>query len=220
MTCYLIDPDGWLTGSSAEPVPGAVTEQPPAHDAEPVPGAPWPRYWRAGWMLDRYPLPPTEPTAAAFDAEGWYTGEVPLGSVGSTRARPDLLSTTTTPGEPRARYQAGAWTVQAYAPAPRHLTKRAFWGRFPALNEMAMRAVMASGQPLLLAAGLLRLNARVEGSPWVDLDLDETQGGIAWCASPDLPELIDIGGQLLPLRLSAEQAAHILTSPISTTERP
>lgn len=221
MTWWLHDPEGWLIGQADTEQPGAVPVPPPgAPVAEATPGELWPRWFRYGWSLDVYPTPPAAAVAYAFDGDGWFTGEVPVGSVNSLRVRPDLLSTTTTPGEPRARLVAGSWVVQAYAVPRRRVTKRAFWGRFPAANETAMRAVMASGQPLLVAAGLLRLNARVESSPWVDLDLDETQDGIAWVASTQVPETVTVDGQTLPLRLAPAEASQILNAPISPDERP
>lgn len=220
MSWWTTDPDGWLLAESQDPVPGAVAEPPPAHAAEPLPGEHWPRWFRARWTLDLYPLPPVQPTACAIDADGWFAGEVPVGTPGSVRARPDVLSTTTNPGEPRARWVQGSWVTQAYTAPPRHITKRSFWNRFPPAHEAAMRLVMARGLPVLLCAGLLRLTARVEASPHVDLDLLDTQQGVGWVASLGVPEAVEIDGETLPIRLSAEAAAHILNSPITPAERP
>lgn len=93
------------------------------------------------------------------------------------------------------------------------ITKRAFWNRFPDANETAMRAVIAQGSPALLAGHLLRLQVRVESSPFVDLELAETIAGIGLLASDAVPETVTIDGVTLPFRLTAEQADTILRSP-------
>jgi hypothetical protein len=103
---------------------------------------------------------------------------------------------------------------------PRHITRRAFWNRFPDANETALRAVILGASPVVLAGALARLQARVDSSPYVDLDLPETQGGIAWLASADVPETVTLDGQVLPLRLTAQQAAAILDAPVPDSERP
>jgi hypothetical protein len=95
-------------------------------------------------------------------------------------------------------------------PADWHMTRRNFWNRFPANNEIAMRAVMNGNSPALLAAGLQRLRSRVDASPYVDLKLQETRDGVAWLASEAVPATVTIDGVMLPFRLTAAQATAIL----------
>ena len=91
-----------------------------------------------------------------------------------------------------------------------YLTKRSFWGRFPAAKERAFRAVMLAGSPILLAAGLDQLRARVSDSPYVHLQLAETVQGVNWLASTMVPETVTIEGSELPFRLTQEEAESIL----------
>lgn len=100
------------------------------------------------------------------------------------------------------------------AERPTRLTKRSFWNRFPQVNEVAMRAIMAQGSPALLAGQFASLNTRVESSPYVDVALQQTIDGVMLLASPAIPTTVDIDGQTLPLRLTAEQVAAILASPV------
>jgi hypothetical protein len=101
------------------------------------------------------------------------------------------------------------------APEPmpnRHLTKRAFWNRFPAAKEAVIRAVRL-GAPagyLMLVGALDRLNSRVDASPYVNLDDPQTVDGINWLASDQAPDYVALDGQRYPLRLTADEAAAIL----------
>lgn len=125
-------------------------------------------------------------------------------------------------------YAAGKWRIAqrdaaptvtfAVQPPTRRLTKRSFWNRFPTSNEIAMRAVILTGSPALLAASLQRLQARVDASPYVDLDLPETQQGVNWLASVQVPATVTIDGTTLPLRLTADEAAAVLNGAILPTE--
>lgn len=99
------------------------------------------------------------------------------------------------------------------------ITKRAFWNRIPQANEVAMRGVLLSGTPALLAAGLERLRARVDASPYVDLALPETAQGIQWLASSGVPETVTLDGVTLPMRLTQQQAADILGAAVDQSER-
>jgi hypothetical protein len=111
------------------------------------------------------------------------------------------------------------------APAPvttiedRRVTKRSFWNRFPEANETVMRGVMLGGSPVLLAATLSRLQVRVEASPWVDLDLPETRGGVQSLASASVPITVTLDGVTLPMRLTPAQVAAVLDAPIQHNER-
>jgi energy-converting hydrogenase Eha subunit C len=54
----------------------------------------------------------------AFDERMWYVGEVADGSPGATPIAPPIVSTTETPGEPRAMWARYRWVVNPYqAPA-------------------------------------------------------------------------------------------------------
>lgn len=104
--------------------------------------------------------------------------------------------------------------------SPGHrITKRGFWDRFPIAKEVAMRAVILAGSPAVLAASLQRLQVRVDASPYVDLSLQETQDGVSWLASAGVPEIVTIDGSPMPLRLTSEEAASILSADISDKER-
>jgi hypothetical protein len=104
---------------------------------------------------------------------------------------------------------------------PNHITKRAFWSRFPAAKETVMRAVRlgAPGGALMLVGTLDRLNSRVESSPYVNLDDAETIGGLTWLASPLCPETVTLDGQPYPLRLTAAEKSAVLSLTITETER-
>ncbi len=108
-------------------------------------------------------------------------------------------------------------TIDANDPRKR-VTKRAFWNRFPAYNEMAMRAVMTAGSPQMLAAALERLKSRVDASPFVDLALQETIDGVSWLASAGVPEVVQIDGSSVPFRLTAAQADAVLNAPVAASE--
>lgn len=105
-----------------------------------------------------------------------------------------------------------SWEPPTQRPETR-LTKRSFWNRFPVANERAMRAVIASGTPALLAGTFAQLQSRVDSSPWVDVALEETIQGIRDLVAVAVPATITIDGQVLPLRLSSDQAAAILARP-------
>jgi hypothetical protein len=104
---------------------------------------------------------------------------------------------------------------------PNHITKRAFWSRFPAAKETVMRAVRL-GAPtgyLMLVGSLDRLNSRVESSPYVNLDDAETIGGLTWLASNQCPETIQLDGQSYPLRLTTSEKNAVLSTIIVDGER-
>lgn len=92
------------------------------------------------------------------------------------------------------------------------ITKRAFWNRLPAYNETAMRAVIITGSPVLLAASLRRLEARIEDSPHVDLRLQETIEGLYGLASAATPQYVTIEGQTLPLRITVPQFLSVVNT--------
>lgn len=102
----------------------------------------------------------------------------------------------------------------------RHITKRAFWARFPAAKETVMRAVrLGAPAGALMLVGLLdRLNSRVESSPYVNLDDPETIGGLQWLASPACPDAVTLDGQSLPLRLTAAERDAVLAAPVQAHE--
>lgn len=50
------------------------------------------------------------------DANGWYIGLVDDDAPASTPIAPPTESTSTTPGEPRARWYRYEWRVEAFAP--------------------------------------------------------------------------------------------------------
>jgi hypothetical protein len=52
-----------------------------------------------------------------YDTSGWYVGQVEPDSDMSTPIAPPIDSTTTVPGEPRARWWRFAWSIEAF-PAP------------------------------------------------------------------------------------------------------
>lgn len=100
----------------------------------------------------------------------------------------------------------------------RRITKRSFWNRFPGNNERALRAVLIMGSPVLLAAELRRLEVRVSESPYVDLELPETVNAVQMLGSPAIPATIDVEGTTLPLRLTPEEVAAILSTEIAPDE--
>lgn len=122
--------------------------------------------------------------------------------------------------------QIGGATVMLAAdptpdvPASRHITKRAFWGRFPAAKETVMRAVRlgAPAGALMLVGALDRLNSRVESSPFVNLDDPETVGGLAWLSSAQCPATVTLDGQAYPLRLTDAERDAVLLGPIQPGE--
>lgn len=127
-----------------------------------------------------------------------------------------LCAATVGPGD---TYGGGIFARPAVV-AIRRLTKRAFWNRFPVNNEIAMRAVMKSGAPMILAASLERLQTRVEASPFVDLALAEARTGVEWLGSAAVPVTVTFDGVTLPLRLTAGEVAAVLDGAIVDSERP
>jgi hypothetical protein len=109
-------------------------------------------------------------------------------------------------GEPTV--YSGPWTI----------TKRSFWNRFPVNNEIALRAVINSGAPAILAASLQRLQVRVDASPYVDLRLPETMDGVMWLGSDGVPATAQVDGVPLPLRLTTQQVDAILNTEPTETE--
>jgi hypothetical protein len=99
-------------------------------------------------------------------------------------------------------------------PIGTRLTKRAFWNRFPVPNERAMRAIIAQGSPALLAGTFAQLQARVDSSPWVDVDLPQLRDALAEISSLAVPVNITIDGVTLPLRLTVADVARIVAPPV------
>lgn len=92
-------------------------------------------------------------TAYAYDAEGWYTGEVPDDTPSSTPIEPPVLETTNVPGAPRAVWSRVAWYVvarpyPAIEPVP------------PVPAEVTMRQARTA---LLLAGKLDDVQAAIDG---------------------------------------------------------
>lgn len=157
-----------------------------------------------------------------FDNNGWHTDTV-LDGRHTDVPLPDV---------PLAGGMGWQWTGYVWMqmptaqpvfdvpPVARHITKRAFWNRLPPAKEVAMRAVMRSGDTahIILAASLDRLAGRVDASPFVDLDDDETIGGMALLASAAVPDSVTIAGQTLPLRLTAAERDAVLTAPVQPRE--
>lgn len=204
MTAYAYNANGWYDGEVPDGTPGAVTEPPPVTNTSTVPGLQRALWWRFAWQVETYPepppAPPPPPPAYAFDGQGWYTGEVPIGTPGSTTAAPDIASTSATPGDARARWQHGAWTTQAYAPRPRHITGLAFLSRFTATERKGIRSAAKNN------ADLEDYIALSERASYVDLDRLDT---ISSTYALEAMGLIAVG-----------RAAEILTNPIQDSERP
>lgn len=96
--------------------------------------------------------------------------------------------------------------------AARHITRRAFWNRFPASKEAVLRAVRlgAPAGALMLVGMLDRLNSRVDASPYVNLDDEQAIEGVRWLASDQAPDFVPLDGQRYALRLTNEEADAIL----------
>lgn len=105
-------------------------------------------------------------------------------------------------------------------PAKRHITKRAFWGRFPAQKEIVMRAVrIGSPAGALMLVGMLdMLNSRVDSSPYVNLDEPATISGVGWLASVQCPANVTIDGVSMPMRLTEAEHDAILLADIGAHE--
>jgi len=102
----------------------------------------------------------------------------------------------------------------------RHITKRAFWGRFPVEKEIVMRAVrIGSPAGALMLVGMLdMLNSRVDSSPYVNLDEPATIAGIGWLASAQCPANVTIDGVSMPMRLTEAEHDAILLADIGAHE--
>ena len=210
MTWYAFNLPGWFVGEAADGSPHATPEAPPFLNTADTPGEPRARWRGWGWAVEAFPEPPAEPKAYAFDDFGWFAGEVPVGTPGSVRARPDLLATADTPGEPRCRWVAGAWIVQEWATPPRHITRRSFTNRFSTLEEAVIDLASidnpAATQEQRIQAAVLRAQRRkVSESPYVDLDLQQTRDGV---------QALEAAGLL-----AAGRAIQILDAPIQPHER-
>jgi hypothetical protein len=82
-------------------------------------------------------------TAYAYDAAGWFTGEVPDDTPNSTPVAPPLLNIDDTPDLPRARWFRSAWYVLAYpgpTPLPLAVAKKA---KRSSINDEAFFRVRA-----------------------------------------------------------------------------
>ena len=104
-------------------------------------------------------------TAYAFDAEGWYAGEVPEDTPSSTPIAPPEHGEEPVAGEPWPRWRRVTWVLVAYetappVPVPASVTKR-----------QARRALHAAG---LLAAVEQAINDLPEPDRTaVRIDLDD-----------------------------------------------
>lgn len=104
-------------------------------------------------------------------------------------------------------------------PVSSKLTKRSFWNRFPQTNLVAMQAILRSGSPALLAGQLGAMQLLVSDSPFVDVKLQQTIdsiSGVSGLTSVSFPATVTIDGQVLPLRLTTEQASVILAMPVDS----
>ena len=211
MILYAYDRWGWYQGEAEEGAASATSEPPPSLNTADTPGEPRARWRGFAWALEPYPEPPAAPTAYAFDAQGWFAAEVAVGTPDSTRARPDLLSVSTTPGDPRARWQAGAWIVQAFAPLPRHITTLAFRQRFSRAERIAIELAAldnpAASTAQRQASASLRSDLKDQAQArYIDLDRADTRDGV---------QALETAGLLAPGR-----ALQILNAPVQTEERP
>lgn len=210
MSWYAFNLAGWFTGEVADGSPSSTPEQPPTSNTEETPGEPRARWKQWGWAVQPYPEPTPQPVAYAINADGWYAGEVTPGTPNSTRAKPEIQSTTATPGEPRAKWEAGAWIVRAWAPLPRHIARRAFTNRFTqaeeALIDLASIDNPSGTQQQRMQAAVLRAQHRkISDSAYVDLDLQQTRDGVFALESAGL--------------LAVGRALQILDAPIQSHER-
>lgn len=212
MSWYAFDPAaGWYLGPAEEGAESATPEAPPTLETADTPGLPRARWRGYAWRVEPQPEPPAPPVAYAFDAQGWYAGEVPVGTPGSTRARPDIAGTDSEPGAPRARWRHGAWTVQAYAPQPRHLTTLAFRQRFTKAEreavELAALDIPSAPMAQRKAAAALRSDLKDQAQAlYIDLDRADTRAGV---------QALEDAGLLAPGR-----ALQILDDPVQPHERP
>lgn len=210
MSWYAFNPALWFAGEVAEGAPSSTPEAPPTLNVQETPGLPRAKWRQWGWAVEPYPEPAPQPVAYAFNGDGWYSGEVPVGTVGCVRARPDVLATADVEGQSRARWVNGAWIVQAWSPPPRHIARRAFTNRFTADEEAAIDLASidnpAGGGPARVQAAMLRAQRRkVSDSAYVDLDLQQTRDGV---------QALEAAGLLV-----AGRALQILDAPIQQHER-
>lgn len=207
MTLYLYDLDGWYIGTGQGT---GTTEAPPIDNTTDTPGLNRARWRQWGWRVEPMPAPAVAPPAYAWDAQGWYAGTVAVGTANSTRSAPDTLSTTTTPGQPRSRWVAGAWATLPYR-VERFVTRRAFRARFSQAERVRIDLASidnpgASAEARALASEIRASQRDVSDSPYVDLDLIRTRGGVLALESAGL---LDAAGRALA----------ILDGPIQPDER-
>lgn len=206
---YAYTAEGWYAGPVADDTPGSTPIAPPLESVSEIPGDLRARWYRYEWRVEPYtaPVVPPQPVAYAFDTLGWYTGEVPIGTPDSTAAWPDITSTTTTPGEPRARWEAGTWVVRTYeAPAEPlpHVTRLAFLNRFSDAEAIAID--LASQGATAQAAAMRRYQSKVSAATYIDLSRPDTRSGV---------QALEAAGLL-----AAGRATEILDAPIQPSERP
>ena len=207
MTLYLFDLDGWYIGTGQGT---GTTEAPPVDNITDTPGLPRARWRGWGWRVEPMPAPAVAPPAYAWDAQGWYAGAVAVGTANSTRSAPDTLSTTTTPGQPRSRWVAGAWATLPFR-VERFVTRRAFRARFSQAERVRIDLASiddpaGTAEARALASEIRASQRDVSDSPYVDLDLIRTRGGVLAMESAGL---LDAAGRALA----------ILDGPIQPDER-
>lgn len=205
---YMYDLDGWYTGTGQGERTTDVA--PPIDNTADTPGLPRARWRGWGWRVEPMPAPAVEPPAYAWDALGWYAGTVAVGTANSTRQAPDTLSTTTTPGQPRSRWVAGAWATLPYR-VERFITRRSFRARFSQAERARIDLASidnpsAAPEVRALAAELRASQRDISDSPYVDLDLTRTRQGVQ---SLEAAGLLDAAGR----------APQILDGPIAADER-
>lgn len=178
-TLYLYDLDGWYIGAGQGQ---GTTEAPPVDNTSDTPGPPRARWRGWGWRVEPMPAPAVEPPAYAWDSLGWFAGAVAVGTANSTRQAPDTLSTTTTPGQPRSRWVAGAWATLPFR-VERFVTRRAFRARFTQAERVRIDLASiddpaGTAEARALASEIRASQRDVSDSPYVDLDLARTRGGV------------------------------------------
>jgi hypothetical protein len=205
---YLFDFHGWYIGTGQGE--RSTDEAPPIDNTADTPGLARARWRGWGWRVEPMPAPAVEPSAYAWDALGWFAGTVAVGTANSTRTAPDTLSTTTTPGQPRSRWVAGAWVTVPYR-VERFITRRSFRARFSQAERVRIDLASidnpaATAEVRVLAAELRASQRDVSDSPYVDLDLMRTRQGVQ---SLEAAGLLDAAGRALA----------ILDGPIQPDER-
>lgn len=204
---YLYDLDGWYIGTGQGQ---GTTEAPPIDNTADTPGLNRARWRQWGWRVEPMPAPAVEPPAYSWDAQGWYAGTVAVGTANSTRSAPDTLSTTTTPGQPRSRWVAGAWATLPFR-VERFVTRRAFRARFTQAERVRIDLASiddpaGTAEARALASEIRASQRDVSDSPYVDLDLARTRGGVL---ALEAAGLLDAAGRALV----------ILDGPIQSDER-